>query len=907
MEVDQGGTAILAVFTEAEIMNWLRRLFLRRGMYGDLTDEIRAHLDEKVEELVANGVPREEALHAARREFGNVLLIEERGREVWRWTRVENFLTDARYALRGLRKSPGFTVVAILTLALGIGANTAIFSMVNGILLRALPYQQPRQLYEIYETIRFGSQVYSSEPVNGGNFLAWQRECRSFAGIALLMPVNGNLDLGSGAVQVHGAEATAGLLPTLGVQPALGRNFLPEEDQTGHDKVVILTHTFWRTYFHSDPAILGMTIRLNGYPFVVVGVLPPDFYIPKGEQLYATPEAGLQASIDYFTPLSLGPRQRMPGLAMHNYAAIARLRAGVSREQALADIDAVQARILRQITQAAGTTLSAELVPLKTAVTGSAATGLWALLAGAAAVLLIVCVNLAGLLLTRSLGRQHEMAVRVALGASGWNLLRQFLAEGLILALAGGGLGLLLAHYGLQALVRSAPVNIPRVESISIDARVLLFTAGISLLAGLLFSVLPALRLSRTPPGEALKSASRAASGARKTMRLRNALAISEIALCGVLLATAFLLAESLGRVLQANAWLAAERVVTLQMILPPSQFPNPAQRHAFFGRLIRKAESLPGVDAAGTVSALPLQGEMWTDGVEFQEAPQPAGSVPNANFRFASPGYFRAVGLPLIRGRYFAPSDEGRPVVMLSESVARKVLPGRNPIGMHLRWSSPETNKPLLCEVTGVVGDARTLADQSPPLMVYLPDWIWSRLEASLVVRSAADPHTTAGEMREIVRSLDPQIAIPQEETMSELVGRAVAPRRFVAFLGVLFAVFAAFLAMLGLYGVISLSVAQRAQELGIRIALGAQPGNLLRLVLGQGTRLALLGVAIGIGGGLGTARLLKSLLYGVEPTDPVTFLTVAVLLTGVALLACYVPARRAAKVDPITALRNE
>jgi predicted permease len=887
-------------------MSWVRRIFGRRRIYGELSNEIRAHLDEKVEELVAGGMPREEAEHAARREFGNVMLTEQRGREVWRWTALEDFWMDARYGLRNLRRSPGFTVVAILTLALGIGANTAIFSMVNGILLRALPYERPQGLYAVYETIQFGARTFDSIAVNAGNFLTWRRESRSFDGIALLMPTNRNLDLKSGAVQVHGARASADLFPMLGVQPQLGRNFLPTEDQSGRDREVILTHSFWQAHFQSDPEILGKPILLNGDSFVVVGILPANFYFPKPDQLYSTPFAGLTAPIQFFIPLGLEPNEMRPGFAFHNFAAIARLKPGVSREQALEDLNAVEAQIVKRDPNAGTARMRAELVPMKTAVTGQATAGLWILMAGAGVVLLIVCVNLASLLLARSLSRRHEVAVRVALGATRWRLLRQFVVEGLLLAGAGGALGLLLAYDGLQALVHSAPVSIPRVGSISMDGRVLFFSAAVSLMAGVLSSVLPALRLSRTPPGEAMKSSALAASGPRGTARLRNALAVSEIAMCSVLLVAALLLAESLGQVLKANEWLDASHVLTLDLIVPPKEYASSAKRYQLYDTVIRKIEALPGVRAAGLVSALPLQGEMWTDGLEFQEASEIATNPPNANFRFVTPEYFRAVGLRLVKGRYIAPADTGHPVAILSESVAKEVLDGRNPIGMHLLWDPPE-GKSVQCEVVGIVADARALADRNAPLTVYLPGWMYSPYRASLVVSTGADPRTTAMAMRGTVRDLDRQIAVPHEETMSEVVSEAVAPRRFLTGLGTLFAVFAAFLAMLGLYGVISLAVTQRTQEIGVRVALGAQPRRILRLVLRQGAKLALAGVAIGIAGGFGVAQLLKSLLYGVKPTDPVAFISVAVLLTLVALLACYVPARRATRVDPVAALRNE
>ena len=825
---------------------------------------------------------------------------------------LETLRRDVHYTLRILRKSPGFAAVAILTLALGIGANTAIFSMVNGIVLNSLPYERPDELYAVYESLQDGSQIYSHEPVNVGNFLVWQRDCRSFAGLAALLPESDNLGLNDGAVQVHGARVSANLLPMLGLQPQLGRNFLPEEDQNGLNRVVILTHDLWNGHFNSDPRIIGKTVLLNGYSVVVVGVLPAGSYFPKPDQLYATAIAGFASPLQYFVPLGLDSTEMKPGVSMHNFLAIARLKPHISREQALADLDAAEGQIATNDPRAGDASLRGELVPLKTAVVGKTEVSLWMVMAGAAVVLLIVCVNLASLLLARSIGRAHEVVVRVALGATRWTLMRQFLIEGMVLASIGGGLGLFLASDGLQALARTAPVSIPRLESIHVDARVLLFSLGVSLAAGLLFSGLPGLRLGRVELSEALKSASPRSGGAQATTRLRNILTGSQIALCTLLLIATLLLAESFSGVLKANRWLDVRHVLALDLVLPATEYGSAnqlsqAKRQQFYDALIQRISALPSVRSAGFSTALPLQGLRWVDSIDFQEAPQPKQNGPTANFRFISPDYFQAIGLPLMKGRFFAESDRGKPVAIVSEGVARKVLGGRDPVGMHFRWHSPDTREQVLCEVIGVVADSRTFADQEAPLTAYLPYWVYSPEGVSLVVRAVTDPRTTAADIRETVRRLDQQVAIPREETMNHLVSEALAARRFLTRLGEFFAAFATFLAALGLYGVISLSVTQRTQEIGLRMALGADPWHVLQSVLITGIRVTLAGIAIGIVSALVLTRLMSSLLYDVTATDPLTFVSVAILLVFVALAACYFPARKATRIDPMVALRHD
>jgi predicted permease len=874
----------------------------------EFAEELESNLQMHIEDNLRAGMTPEEARRQALIKLGGVEQAKERYHERLGIQAIESVIQDVRFGLRQLRRNPGFTVVAIVTLALGIGANTAIFSMVRGILLSALPYEQPQRLYTVRQDVLWQGHLYHGNLDNGGNFLMWQRNCHSFDGMAALEPNNADLNLKNSAVQVHGTRASWNLFSILGVEPMLGRSFLPQEGQAGRNWEVILTYPLWRARFNSDLKITGKVIRLNGYDFTVVGVLPASFYFPRFDQLDGGAISGWTHTIQYFVPLGLQPWESKPSVGnMNNFTVIARLKPGLTRQQAVAELDTVDAEITRRDPHADGAVLRGELLPLKAAIVSATNRMLWMLMGGAGLVLLIVCVNLASLLLARSMSRNHEIAVRAALGATRWSLLRQFLTEGVLVVLAGGVLGVLLAAEGLRAIVYHAPLSIPRLDSIHIDAQVLLFSLAISLVAGLLFSALPGMRLTKTRPADALKSAAATTTGAHSTARLRSVLASAEVALCTILLISALLLFESLTRVLKENSWMEVQHAVAVDLQAPSKTYDTQAKTRELYNRLLRNIRALPGVLAAGFSSALPLTGERWGESFDFQEAPQPDDKQTNANVRFASAEFFQAIGLPLINGRVFSAKDKGQDEVILSEGFARHALPGRSPIGMHLRWHDPNTGKLRLCSVVGIVGDARTDADQEAPPIVYFPYWVWSPNDISLVVRTTADPSTIATEVQQVVRHVNDQIAIPREQTLKNVVSRAVAPRRFVASLAILFAGFASFLAALGLYGVISLSVAQRTQEIGIRMALGAQPRDVLRIILVKGLKLTLAGTAVGILAALAVTRLISSLLYGVKPTDAATFILVSLFLIGVSILASYVPARRAIRVDPMSALRHE
>jgi putative ABC transport system permease protein len=884
----------------ARVRTLLAFLFRRSRFERDMNDEMRVHLRHRVQDLERQGVPHAQAERRARIEFGAGERYREECREALGSRLLAELGADIRHGLRQLRRNPGFTTVALLTLALGIGANTAIFSMLNGMLLRALPYPQPRQLYVVHEAVPQWSGYGAAFNVNAGNFLQWQGRCPAFAGMAEVAEENFVLTGQGSPHRVRAALVPANFFPLLGARPQLGRDFLSSEQQRGHDQEVVLSDRLWRQDFHGDPAVVGRPVTLNGAAFTVVGILPPEFRFPA---------VWGGAAPELYKPVVLAGYDLNPGIGNFRYSVIARLKPGATAEQALAELNAVEAGIARHGDPVRHIApgqfdLHALLVPLKTAIVGDAAARALEMLAVAAAlVLLIVCANLANLLLAKNADRAREVAVRGALGATTRRLTRQFLTEGFLVAAAGGVLGLGVAAAALRLLVRNAPLGIPRVDGIHLDATVLLFTLGLSLFAAVLFTVLPVLLLLRIPPAATLKAtSSRQATGGRGG--LRSGLVVAEVALCALLLVGALLLVQSLVRVSQANQWMQQQNVLAVP-ILTPGAYHSQAEENRFYESVLDKVQAMPGVLAAAFTPVLPLHGGSWGDDVVFREAPRPARDTRLGDFYFISPGFGRAIGLPLLAGRWLSEQDRGRDVVLISENTARQLLPGRNPIGAHLLWAA--NDKPVPREVIGIVGDTRTAPEAAPSLAVYVPLWSFSEPGETLVVRTRMPRDAAAPALRQAVASVNPQAAIPDIETLQSLVKFSTGPRRYETTLGALFALCAVLLAAIGLYGVMSYSVSQRAHEIGVRMALGARSGDVLRPVVARGLGLALAGVALGLGAARLLSHFLAGLLYGVPPDDPATFLTVALLLTAIALLACYGPARRATRVDPVSALRCE
>ncbi len=878
---------------------------LRRELERDIQDEIEFHLAEKQRELEETGTPAAEAAAASKRRFGNASLTKERTREAWVFGSFENAVRDAMYALRVLKKAPVFSVIAVLTLAFGIGANTAIFSVVHSVLLQELPYKEPNRLYKIQEVSQERSKRTPFTCVNAGNFLLWARQANSAVDMALLMPSTDYLNRKDETVELTGVRASANLFRILGVQPWIGHAFSANEDFMGSARSVILTNALWRRLFQSDRGIVGRTIHLNGFPFVVAGVLPESFYFPKQNELYASTIAGWTHPIEYFVNLSLQPYEIRPGMQMFNFAVVGRLRAGVSVERATEQLDVAEAQV--PMGGLSGIKMQVGLRPLRSAIIGDAERKLWLVTAAGALVLLLVCVNLAGLLIAKGAARAHEIGVRAALGASRMDIVRQFLIEALILSATGGVLGVALAYWGVRVLVRTAPIEIPRLSSVALDERVLLFSAALTVTAAVVFSLVPAFWLSSQSSAGTVKAAGRATTRSRAISRIHEALAVIEIAFCTVLLVSALLLAQSLIRVMRANAWGNTSHVLTLKFSAPPNHYQDASRRAQLITKVLQGARDFPGVETAGITTALPFQGEMWGDGVNFKEAPKSENDRSSANWRFVSPDYFRAAGVGLVSGRFLTESDYGRPLVLISNRLAKELPRDVNPIGAHLYWTPPDAKGLISFEVVSVMTNVRASPEEEAPSMVYVPYWVWPPWSISLVVRTKGDPRTMGLGLAQLIRQADKTIAIPHIENLSEILNDATAPRRFATSLGLLFAFSATLLAAIGLYGLLSLSSSQRTREFGLRMALGAQTSEIFRMILSEAVRLALMGLGAGILVAWIVTSLLRAFLYEVKPTDLATFVIVCVGIMAMAALASYAPARRAARVDPLIALRMD
>jgi predicted permease len=814
---------------------------------------------------------------------------------------VQGLLQDFRYGVRMLAKSPAFTVIAVLTLALGIGANTAIFSIVNSALLRPLAYSDPQQLYVVREIVPQLAKFYPTLSANLPNFRIWQKEVHSFEDVAVAESTEADLS-GAGEPEVlRGVRASANIFELLGTRPTLGRTFRREEDEPGRGNVIILTNAFWRSRFQGDPAVIGKSMTLDGVPHEIIGVMPASFRFPP-----ALGGASGNARLAFFQPLN-GPKPYEEGLiGEFDFAAVARLKPGATREQALAELDVVQAQIAKQANE--GVDLLGALWPLEAEVVGPARRGLIFLLAAIGAVLLIVCVNLASLLLARVPGRMREAAIRTALGATRARLIRQMLTETFLLSFTGGAIGIFLASVALKWLVHLAPVSIPRLDEAQMDARVLVFTLVVSIGTGAFFGLLPAWRVARSQPVDALKSGGAATTESRRTRRLRAGLVGFEVGLTTLLLVLAGLLMVSLGQLLRVHAGFTAENALVAGVSLPPQTYSEPEARERFYNKVLVDLQSLPSVRAAGWVSIPPLGGEGSVTGISVPGAPQTQAETPVANYRPASTDYFSAMGIPLLRGRIFGPADRDRKIVVVSQSVAERFWPGKNPVGQICitKWG-PDVN----AEVVGVVGDIRTVRlDDAPLMMVYVPGWfnsISAPSSASFVVRAASDPAIYAAPVREVIRRIDADVPVTALSPMKLIVSQSVDGRRFPMMLAMVFALSSLLLSALGIFGVVGYSVEQRRQELGIRMALGANLADLLRMVLREGMAPVVLGVGTGVIAAIFVGRLISSLLFGVTAYDPFTFASVALLVGAVAFLACYIPAQRATKVDPMVVLRYE
>jgi predicted permease len=813
---------------------------------------------------------------------------------------VELAWNDLRLAVRGLLRDRGFAAVAVLTLAVGIGANTAIFSVVNSVILQPLAYHQPERLFAVQESIPSLAHLYPALPVNARHFTEWRRQCRSFEGISIIGSATLNLTGSGEPERLEGARVSAGLFKMLGVQPALGRDFLPEEDAPGHERVVMLADSLWRRRFAADPGIVGRTISLDGLPHTVVGIIPASFRFPERGALGGF--AGSGSKTEVFKPIAFTKDDLEAPFGEFNYAAIARLRRGVTPQQAVAEMQPIQTAFARMVPDKLE--LKAVLSPLRDEVVGQVGRGLVILLAAVGAVLLIVCVNLANLMLARATARARDAAIRSALGASRWRILRQTLTESALLGTLGGALGIALAFWGVSVLVRTAPIDLPRLDEVRIDGNVLAFAVCISALSSILFGLLPAWRLTGSDPQRILGAGSRGNTEGRYGVRLRGLLVSFEVGLSAVLLITAGLLMTSFMRLMNVDQGFRTERVLAAEIKLPSVKYQKKEDRIQFCRNMLSKVEAIPGVLSAGVVSLLPLQGERWVDVIWPEGDPKPLFRQPITNYRFVSPGYFEAMGIPLKLGRGIAESDQSRPVALVSELTAKRVWPGENPLGKRFRRGNSK-DEPF--ELIGLVGETRTSIQKDPGLTAYVPYWYRIDTGMSVVVKTAMEPEAAAGALRSAVWAVDSEIPVSRIRTMREVVSRAVAQRRFQMQLVAGVAIAAMLLASVGIFGVVSYTVARRRNEIAIRMALGAAAGDVHRLVLREGLTPVAAGLAAGIAAALALGRVLQSLPFGVTPRDPVTIAAVAALLAVVAAAACYLPALRATRVAPSEALRYQ
>jgi putative ABC transport system permease protein len=805
-------------------------------------------------------------------------------------------LQDVRYGCRVLRRSPGFTIIAVLALALGIGATSVIFSVIDAVILKPLPYRDPQRLVQLW--MRFtGIGIPNDQNwVSAPEFMDLQQN-HSFEQLAAIDDASVNVSIGGLPERIPAAVVSPSFFPLLGVQAQVGRVFLPEEGRLGRQRVVLLSDGLWRRRFGADPAVLGRSLVMNEQSYRIVGVLPRGFHFSQDAEMW-TPLA--------FTANDLSPDNR----GSHGLRVIARIKPGLSLEQARADMAVVSQRIIDQNPKYPYKFyhFGVIVVPLLEQQIGDIKLALWIMMGAVALVLLIACGNVANLLLARASGRQREMAVRQALGVGRWRLTRQLLTESLLLALAGGAAGWLLAYGALRVLVAAAAASFPRVAGTHMDLRVLIFTVLVSLATGILFGLAPAFHSAGASPA-ALKEGRRASGG---THRIRGALVVAELALSLVLLAGSGLLIRSFLRLQEVDAGFRTEGVLTMRISLPESNYPKPEQTRAFYHELLDGVRRLPGVDAAGAVTGLPLDETGWSGTATIDTQAVPAKETsPEVDQRPVTPGYFQAMGIALVRGRYFDARDNesGAPVAIVDETLARTYWPHQEAIGQRLKTGDRDSKSPWRT-VIGVVRHVRYRTLEAPSRVEFY--WPYDQTpfaldSMSLAIHTAADPRLLAAAVQKQVQALDPDQPVYHIRTLHELMADSLARRRLSMLMLAIFAGVALLLAAVGIYGVMSYAVTQRARELGIRMALGARGTNILWLVLGESLWLTALGVGIGLAASLWLTRLLSTLLFNVTATDPLTYLLVALFLAAIAQLASFLPAWRATTLDPVAALRQE
>jgi len=871
-------------------MFWKRR----QKREQDLERELRSHLESEAAEQQESGLSGDEARYAARRAFGNTTLTKEYVREVWGWASLDRLWQDVRFALHILSRNYGFSGVAVLSLALGIGANTAIFSVIDSVLFRPLLYSDPERLVDVWrQSVKKGT---IKDTISYPDFLDLRGQNTVFADMAAYRESHGTVLTDSNPERINAAVVPTNLFRLLGAAPEMGRTFRADEEVGGKGQVTVLSHALWQNHFLGDPSITGRSISLDGGSYTVIGVMPPGFEFP----ILAEP-------VQLWVPIAYdGEMTRGRGNSVYNV--IARLKPGATLAQAAAQMNTIADRLAQQYGADDQPGNRIRLVMHMSGLVGGAREALILLFAAVGMVLMIACINVANLILVGATHRSREIAIRTALGASRVRLVRQLLTENLILALLAAGFGLALGYWAIRVLVVIGPRDIPRLTDVSLNSTVLLFTLGLSIICTLLFGLVPSLRLSKTGLGESLTARVRGVTPGASAGRLRDVLVTSEIALSLVMVLAAGLLLQTLWHLKRINPGFDPSHVLTFDLSLPDY---TGAKRIRLFEQLLSQIRTVPGVASTTLTFPLPFSGGYIGTSFEIEGQQPSREGLPYAKLCTADPDYFRTMHIPFLKGSGF-PVGNGmpaKPAAVINEAFAKRYFPGENPLGKRLRQGAESGGIPAeMSEIVGVVGDLRlfSLREEVKPIVI-VPMAQFPINAMSMVVRSQADPRALLGEIRQVVQSIDRGVLILRGKTLDRYLGSMLGQPRFIADLLGIFACLALTLATVGLYGAVAYAVSQRTQEIGIRMAFGATPSTVLKLILGHGLRLIAVGIASGLILALSLARLIRTLLFGVSATDPATIISVSALLSAVAVLACYIPARRAMRVDPMVALRDE
>ena len=876
-------------------MRWYQRFFCRGLTEKHLDAELRFHLEQQIADYISAGMKPEEARRRARLEFGGIDQLKEECREVGAAHVLETLAQDVRYGLRQLRRSPGFTAVAVLTLALGIGANTAMFSVVNASLLQSLPFSDPDRIVWV------GEKDHGS--VAPANFFDWRRQNHVFSALSAYFSWGGNLVARGQPRRINRTTCSFDLLKLLGVRPALGRDFLPTDERAGHIPVAVISHTLWQENFGGDPTAIGGSLAIDGKEFTIIGVMPAGFRYPGDTEVWVAPERDVPE-----VPIDIGDVTQNRGLRY--LAVIGRLAPGVTLERARGEMDAIADRLATQYHEDPHEH-GVIVEPLKQILVGDVRPLLLILLGAVGLVLLTACANVADLMLARARVRSMEMGVRSALGATHLRLVRQAFTESVLVALLGGSLGLLVSAAATRLLLGIGSEIIPQVGVVRMDGVVLGFTLAISMLTGILFGLAPVLQLRRVNVNDSLKYGARQVTGGREL--LRSSLMVSEIALALVLSTGAGLLMRSfIGLSHQARLGFNPENVLTFSVAPTGERYRTASQQTLFYRQTLERLRALPGVLEAGVVNSLPPYSEASGAISIAEHGSHVDEDLPHGAFTVASPGYFQSLEIPLVRGRTFSARDntEAPKVAVINQTLAHTFFAQQDPIGAHVKWfSADDQAKPVWLEIVGVVGDVKNYepgAATMPQVYASYEQETWGA-DMSFVLRTASNPASIAAEARSVIQSTSPDVPIFQVRPLSQALAQSISEPRFNLLLFAMFAILAVVLAAIGIYGVVSYLVTQRAHEIGIRMALGAAHTDVLGMVVGNGIKLSLIGVGLGLALSAVLTRLMVRLLYGVRSSDPATFAVVSIVLVGVALVASYIPARRATKVDPMVALRYE